>query len=402
MRKIIIKSVGPVSEAIIGLRQVNVIIGPQSLGKSTVLKIASYCSWVEKRIELQQTPDYFSRGDNFVSQLVIFHKMNGYFSYNSSVEYESEYMRFKYEHKTRSFSFNWKDARWDYKRSKITYIPAERNLVAVIPNWFEVSLNRNNIWNFMSEWETARKATTNKLDILNLDIAYHYEPNRKKDVIKIQNDNTLEITDISSGLQSLIPLFVHLSYISNGLYQAENARKMAGQWENEELLQIIYDELFVKKGKTRAVHSIERENEKGKKERIKVRYGKTIGSLSLSFSYPKNIDECLEIYNRYLMTDHCDIFLEEPENNLFPPTQSRLIDWLYDLTMGEHKNTLFIATHSPYVLSSLLEKKSTNVGMFYNVEQNGMSVVKSASDSDKQMIYDYGVDAFFNIDNLTE
>ena len=102
------------------------------------------------------------------------------------------------------------------------------------------------------------------------------------------------------------------------------------------------------------------------------------------------------------MTDHCEIFLEEPENNLFPPTQSRLIDWLYSMTTKEHKNVLFIATHSPYVLSVLLEKKSENVAMFYCAEQAGRVVVKSASDNDMQVIYDYGVDAFFNIENLSE
>lgn len=54
MRRLKIKNLGALKDADIEFGQVNVIIGPQSLGKSTVLKVASYCTWVEKRIELTQ------------------------------------------------------------------------------------------------------------------------------------------------------------------------------------------------------------------------------------------------------------------------------------------------------------------------------------------------------------
>jgi predicted ATPase len=65
MKHITIHSIGPIVEADIYLKQINVIIGPQSLGKSTILKIASYCTWVEKKIELQQDSSIFA-GDKFV------------------------------------------------------------------------------------------------------------------------------------------------------------------------------------------------------------------------------------------------------------------------------------------------------------------------------------------------
>lgn len=402
MKHLIINSVGPITEADIQLRLLNVIIGPQSLGKSTVLKIASYCTWVEKRIELTQMPGFFNTDNNFISPLKTFHRMKDYFNEGSSIFYESDYLKFRYTYIDNKFDFEWKDGRWKYRRTKVTYIPAERNLVAVIPNWFEVRMERNNIWNFMSDWVTARNATTEQLQILNLNVAYQYDSERNRDVVSIQNGNTIDITDISSGLQSLIPLYVHLNYLCNGLYQTENTQRLAGKWENEDLLQIIYKELFENSGKTEAVHSVERENERGEIETTKIRYRKKIGSMSLLFTYPKYADECEDVYKQYLMTDHCEIFLEEPENNLFPPTQSRLIDWLYSMTTKEHKNVLFIATHSPYVLSVLLEKKSENVAMFYCAEQAGRVVVKSASDNDMQVIYDYGVDAFFNIENLSE
>ena len=100
------------------------------------------------------------------------------------------------------------------------------------------------------------------------------------------------------------------------------------------------------------------------------------------------------------MTDHCEIFLEEPENNLFPPTQDSLTKWLLDKTVDERSNTLFIATHSPYVLSSILEEENFPLSLFLVYEENGVSKIKTASVEDMQGIYDFGIDAFFNLDNL--
>lgn len=55
---------------------------------------------------------------------------------------------------------------------------------------------------------------------------------------------------------------------------------------------------------------------------------------------------------------HNEIFLEEPEDNLFPPTQTALSSWLLDKTLGNDRNCLFIATHSPYIMTSFIESQS--------------------------------------------
>lgn len=253
----------------------------------------------------------------------------------------------------------------------------------------------------MTEWETARRATTSLLDVLNLNVSYRYDPEQKKDMIQIQDGSTMKITDISSGLQSLIPLYVHLAYLNSLLNQSDNPSKIAGDWVNEELQNKIYDELFVKKGRTKAVERTSLINDKGEKVEHTMVYGKSIGKQNFFFSHKEDIEEFEQILNRFFKTDHCDIFLEEPENNLFPPTQGGLTDWLYDMTNGERANSLFIATHSPYVLGKLLEKKA-DIGFFFIYSKDGKTLVNTASNEDMQNIYDFGVDAFFNIENLAE
>ena len=400
MKHITIHSVGPIVDADIDLRQISVIIGPQSLGKSTILKVASYCTWVEKKIELQQDPSVFD-GEKFVQPLKTFHKMGDYFNVNSRISYESDYMKFSYNHSGMTFSFEWKDARWDYRRTKISYIPSERNLVAVIPNWFEISLEQNNIRSFMTEWETARRATTTLLDVLHLNVSYRYDPDLKKDMVKIQDGSTMNITDISSGLQSLIPLYVHLNYLNSSLVHSGSPSKIVGDWVNEELRNSIYEELFVKKGRTEVAEYNAYPDIKSDKNPVPMLYGRYYGEERYTFSHASDIDDFEKVLNQYVLADHCEIFLEEPENNLFPPTQAGLTNWILDLANGEHANSFFIATHSPYVLGELLKKK-TQMGLFFIYEKDGATIVKTATDEDMQNIYDYGVDAFFNIENLAE
>lgn len=357
MRRLKIRNLGALKDVDIEFGQVNVIIGPQSLGKSTVLKVASYCTWIEKRIELTQDYVQFAQGDAFIKELVEFHKLNGYIKPDTYIEYETDFMKFSYDHAEKQFCFDWREQRWNYRRPKVSYIPSERNLVAAIPNWYEVSMGRNNIRSFMTDWETARQTITENLDILDLDVTYHYESDGKKDKVQSHHTSSLDFTNTSSGLQSLIPLFVHLNYLYTTQYQVEKDKKIKDDWENANLKKTIEAELG-------------------------------------------DSPESKAIYERYLMTDHCEVFLEEPENNLFPPTQDILVKWLLDKTLDERSNTLFVATHSPYVLSSVLEEEKIPLSLFFVYEEAGESKVKTASEEDMRGIYDYGIDAFFNLDNL--
>jgi hypothetical protein len=71
------------------------------------------------------------------------------------------------------------------------------------------------------------------------------------------------------------------------------------------------------------------------------------------------------------------------------------------LTEGHNNNHLFIATHSPYILGDMLERTDYDFGLFYiQPNDDGMSVVRQATEREIQEIYEYGVDAFFNIETL--
>lgn len=346
MKHLVIKNLGPVVKADIELKRINCIIGPQSSGKSCVLKTACYCSWVEKRIELAHNAEEFNAGNTFLDRMVMFYKLYGYATPDTFIMYESDCLWFSFDNsqKGEKFKFEWKDGEWDFRRPKVTYIPAERNLVAAVPNWYNVKLDDNYIREFMSEWSSTRKSAKKDLEVLNLGVKYHYEKTSDTDKVIEKNGRELDLENTSSGLQSLIPLFVYLDYI-NEHFTVETPESLDNVAENDALLKLIYEELFVKKAKTETVTLYD---DIGPERTLA-----PIGRFRLWFSRPENAQECLNIYNSFTKTMFCDVFLEEPEENLFPKTQHDLICWLIGKCNEMRPHSLFIATHSPYIMAAL-------------------------------------------------
>ena len=65
MTTIKIRNIGPIKEVEeITLNRVNVFMGPQSSGKSTIAKIISYCTWVEKDVATGQPLSYYTHSQH--------------------------------------------------------------------------------------------------------------------------------------------------------------------------------------------------------------------------------------------------------------------------------------------------------------------------------------------------
>ena len=386
MKRIIIRDLGPIAEADISLKDVNVVIGEQSIGKSCVLKVACFCTWVEKRIAIEQNTRRFEKKGVFLDELVNFHRLNGYVHENTYIGYESDFIKFSYDNEN-GFSYEWKKDRWNYKRPKVSYIPAERNLVAVIPNWFEVKSVAENIQGFMADWSDARKTVVDK-EILNLEVAYHYDEGSDTDLVKTKDGQVLPFTNVSSGLQSLIPLYVHLVNINSKMYREREDNSLKHNSEMEKLVNSLIEyygrnigEAFIKNPK---YGTINQETELEKE----------------FIPNPKMTQWLMRNFLRLSRIHHCEVFLEEPEENLFPPTQQILMKTLLSQIKSQEGNTLFISTHSPYILDILLEREKYDFGLFYIMSSENGSIVKTATEVDVQDMFEGGVDAFFNIERL--
>lgn len=313
------------------LRRVNIIIGPQSSGKSTILKIACFCDWMERQIELTQNLDKYCDSNFFIENLIGFHKLEGYLQQETYIRYENDAVSFDYSEKNKKCTFKWNEAkRWKYKRTKIAYIPAERNLVAAIPNWYQVNMNKDNILDFMKEWEFARKAFLKGEQILDLPVKYEYNAYNQGDRIKLENGKELDLTVASSGLQALTPLYVMLRYLTSEYYKEAHTNV-----EQDMLRQNLHEVV------------------------AKECAGLTKG-------------EQQNIIDTILTPHHTDLFVEEPEAHIFPSTQKSFVYSLVEMLNGNVQHTCFLATHSPYILTA-----------FNNIILAGETMAMSKEKADK-------------------
>lgn len=378
-----IRNFGPVREADLELGQVNVIIGMQSSGKSCVLKTACYCAWVEKRIELAQKPNGFGKGSAFIDLIADYYKMTGYVQDKTYIAYETSHLKFSYDHSKKLFEMQWKPGHWNWRRPKVSYVPADRNLVAAIPGWSSLSLDGNMI-EFMSDWDRARRYVKHEEDVLDLGISYEYDSMSNADSLHLENGIPLMLKESSSGVQSLLPMFVHLDYLTHGQYE-DRSRTISYEQKEERknLLSTIYRKLYKKKQKNEEVREV-----------------LTIDGIDYSFSESKHAKRMQEIFDHYINTDHSEVFLEEPEDNLFPPTQCQLVNWMISRA-EKHNDLLFIASHSPYVLNQFIKLDSKGLTVFFThpIEGKGRQYdVRQLSVPEVHEIFDNGVDMFFNFE----
>lgn len=331
MKRVKIKNVGIVKEAFLDLKKLNILIGAQSTGKSTVAKIVCYCTWVEKEIFLNASASNFEKENYFEENLVSFHKMKGFVSEQSVIEYETDVMHFKFTQN--KFEFKWKNIK-EYKRTKTLYIPAERNIIAVIPNWFEVNLEKNNTRSFLADWNRVRKYYTQDKPLKILNKAnYYHNPNTLSDQLVFKDNVEINIDTVSSGFQTLTPLLALFNYYSNYYYSEE-------LWRQEQSVEILEKwrnqiENFRKSNKDEILRDI---IEKHLFENIK---DKTFLEENLKLSLRK-FDE----------PRNTAFFIEEPELNLYPKSQRLLVnDMVATLQASDH--SVFLTTHSPYTLTSI-------------------------------------------------
>lgn len=339
MARIIIKNVGPVKEVDIELNKVNVFMGPQGSGKSTIAKIVSHCSWFEKNIILKNMSE-----KSFYKDLLTFHNLEDtYFNESSVIRYESDCFTLDFAGKDKSpvIQVLLGEGR-KFKNRKIEYIPAERNFVSAIPGLGKYNETNNNILNFLYDWFQAKQdldeSSSFEMPLTSLDASFYYTRENDTDHICLKNGKEITLQHSSSGFQSLTPLLVVFNYMLNTIYTKERTKtpfevvngleriKGLDKEDVERLLKLV---------------AAVQESEKNPV---------LIGN-SGAYTLYERINNVLGIYSDYY---YSSIIIEEPEQNSFPLTQRDLVYYLLkSLNSTEREHQLLLTTHSPYILYAL-------------------------------------------------
>lgn len=341
MRRFVLKNIGPIKYIDIELNKINVIIGPQSSGKSTIAKIVSFCSWLEKnKTEVKRL---ILKG-GLVKKLEEYHRLKGYFSADSAIYYRGDNVTFVYnpteltglvgkfqnenEEKSMENVYYFSDKTIN---PKVSYIPAERNFVAALPNARKYAESDDNLLSFIEDWLDSKRhyPTDNAMDIMNLGVKFCYSEKNDRDFLMLQEkEEPISLEHASSGLQSLIPLTVLINWFANGIYEQDKP------YSPEEI----------------------------------IRMKKILADLSKEHKDEIEQQQLLGRLNRIMTGEsytHTQFIIEEPEQNLYPKTQ---VDFLYFLlAMVNHgrPHRLVLTTHSPYVLYAL-----NNCLLAYKVKDN--------------------------------
>ena len=352
MSKLIIKNLGPITDFEMDIKDFNLIIGEQAVGKSTICKCIYFFKLIKneiidylfslalnydenssisnERLKFTFTIEslfikLFGKLDNFDSSLSIQYKyyIDKYidirlsciddlrdlvFNYSDDLEkimIELEDYYFLYSKKNKkidgTFSFNAiekvllhqdiKDKIYGYLNDNTDtyYIPAARSSLSFINN-------------------QKTKLNYEAIDLVNL-----------KFIQFIENIQNL----FSAGINKInYPNKRNNTYISN---------------MSEKIINLMKGEYFYENGTEYILLNSE------KKEKIPVNY---ISSGHQEILWLLNI-----LYYLIIRNEKAFVIIEEPEAHLYPKMQKEIVDFIVNF-MNITESTVFITTHSPYILTS--------------------------------------------------
>lgn len=344
MTKIRIENLGPIVDSgLIELTPFTLLMGPQSAGKSSFMKVLCFCRWIEKRI-MVSSPDVvnqYTHYGRFIKELKQFHRLcDDFFSKDTRITYESDLLSITYAGEHNPKIQRKKSFRAERYNTKLSYIPAERNLVAAIKNIDKTyrSSKRDVLFNLIYEWDEARTHYTRENPYpLSVTGAFRYFNRNGEDLFLMENGKSFPAFYASSGLQSVMPLEVMSRYFLS----------LAGT-----RVELTKDEFSTYIGP----YIMEVLNAEGEKERVSLIDEKTIDALRRRLNYQS-----------------AQLFIEEPEQNLYPESQRLLLISLVKALKqaqeaGPQMSSIVMTTHSPYVLSvvNVLFRASVYYGDSHN------------------------------------
>ena len=344
-----IKNIGPVKDSgIIQLTSFLLLIGRQSSGKSTFMKVLCYCRWLEKHI-MTSTEDIvtaYTHNQKFLKELKQFHRMNDdFFSKESLIEYVGDTLSITLTGNSGNPKIlrnaDYKESRFN---SKLCFIPAERNLITAVKDIDKAykSSERDVLFNFVYEWDEGK----NHYDAahpmqLSVTDSYQYINDAGNDKILMPNGKPILEYYASSGLQSVAPIDVLSDYVTGCVGTSKKFTK-------NDLSLLIMEYLNGVNGGQ-----------------------KTIDASTMTEDATKEI-------SKRLIYQSSQLFIEEPEQNLYPDSQKLLVLNLIKRLVkanktGEKDSSIVLTTHSPYVLSVL------------NVLMSWATAVEKKQDSEELM-----------------
>lgn len=324
MATIRLQNFGPIKDTgVVELSSVLLVIGRQSAGKSAFMKVLCYCRWLEKHImtSFKELIPFYTHNQRFMKDLMQFHRMDElYFTTDTRIDYDGDMLYITFPGNNMNAKIVRKDDVWEKRfNTKLCYLPAERNLVSAVRSVVESykTTDRDVLFNFIMEWREMREPYGAQHPIpLSLTDDFMFYKENNVDVIVLPNGKPISSYYASSGVQSVLPIDVARDYLSSLVGKS-------APYSQSDLLNAMMEML-------------------GEDSKLDEK-------------------EFAEAWNRMknkMSYQSMQLFVEEPEQNLYPDAQKKLVLNLIRTlkkanSIGAQRSSLVLTTHSPYVLSVL-------------------------------------------------
>jgi energy-coupling factor transporter ATP-binding protein EcfA2 len=335
MSKIRIKNFGPIkagyleNDGWIDIEKVTVFIGNQGSGKSTVAKLISTFTWIEKALTRgDYDAAYFEQKVKLRDQYLTYHRIENYFSNwegedNALIEYHGDSFHLTYMGYMGG-SLSVRDVKDDYypingyyPLPQIMYVPAERNFIANVKNAKALYLTSDSMIDFVTEYNNALNSMRGRIElpINNIEVEY----NSYNETVDIKGKGyRIGLADASSGFQSLVPMYLVSWYLGNSVKMESESEKGLMTSEQRERFGTLVKAILNNSDLTDEQKSI------------------AISAEAKKFNKTAFIN-----------------IVEEPEQNLFPNSQRQMLNSLLAINNINKGNKLIMTTHSPYLINYL-------------------------------------------------
>ena len=318
MKTLIVQNFGPIQNQAgfsIEIRPVTVFCGDQGTGKSTIAKLISEFSWLEKALSRGDfLPKEISRYDRFRKKYAAFHNIQNYFKEDTYLRFTGEKYQFEYKEKHLTVRSR---AMATYLRPQLIYIPAERNLVRALENAELITRLPPALSVLLDEYTRALRSSKGLLNLPLKGFSVQYDKLNKVSWL-VGKDFKIRVFESASGLQSVIPLSIVLNYLNSQVNENSSLSFTLDSSEERQRLE-------------KTIQSILRDNTIDDTLRVAL-------IKELNASVPNRRFICI---------------VEEPEQNLYPTSQRAVLNELLRIKNSVPENELVFTTHSPYLLNYL-------------------------------------------------
>lgn len=323
MSRIKIKNFGPIKDSTslddgwIEIKKVTMFMGNQGSGKSTVAKLISTFSWMEKVLTRGDFKEKEFTANRFKNKYCGYHRITNYFIKDKTeISYQGDSYHFTYTQRGEFQINRVANGMNVYPLPQIMYVPAERNFISMVNKPNLIKDLPDALLTFLSEYDKAKDSIkgTFTLPINHASLEY----NKQNDIIFVKGEGyRVRLMESSSGFQSIVPLYLVSQYLSGSVKeQANKSTKMSS------------DE--AKRFEKEVSNIWENTNLSEEQRRI------ALSILSSKFNKSAFIN-----------------IVEEPEQNLFPSSQWEMMQSLLAFNNSLEANKLIITTHSPYLINGL-------------------------------------------------